>query len=54
MQIKDGNIVCRFNSLSEAANSLGKKYVNNIAEVCKKKRKTAYGFQWRYEGSESN
>ena len=37
-----------FSSLKEAYESLGKQSSGHIAAVCKGKRKTAYGFKWKY------
>lgn len=37
-----------FNSVIEAALSINKKDTSHICEVCKGKRKTAYGFHWEY------
>lgn len=40
----------RFNSILEATNSLGLKSNcgSHIVEVCKNKRKTAYGYKWKF------
>lgn len=38
-----------FSSISSAARYLGnKEYATDIVKVCKNKRKTAYGYKWRY------
>lgn len=37
-----------FSSLKEAYESLGKQSSGHIAAVCQGKRKTAYGFKWKY------
>ena len=37
-----------FPSIAEAYNFLGKQHSGHIAEVCKGKRKTAYGYKWKY------
>ena len=37
-----------FSSLKEACESLGKQSSGHIAAVCQGKRKTAYGFKWKY------
>lgn len=42
------NYIQSFPSAHAAANSLGKKGVSHITDVCKGKRKTAYGFIWRF------
>ena len=38
-----------FSSITEAYNSLGKQHSGHIAEVCNGKRKTAYGYKWKYK-----
>lgn len=38
----------RFNSITEAENSLEGNSKGHINQVCKGKRKTAYGYKWRY------
>lgn len=46
----EGNFISSYNSYSEAARAIGKMgrgASNHISEVCKGKRKTAYGYQWR-------
>ena len=42
------NLITVFSSLREAASSLNKKGVSHISDVAKGKRKTAYGYKWRY------
>lgn len=37
-----------FSSLKEAYNFLGKQHSGHIASVCNNKRKTAYGYKWKY------
>ena len=37
-----------FPSIQAAYDSLGKQHSGHIAEVCKGKRQTAYGFKWKY------
>lgn len=37
-----------FPSLKEAYNFLGKQHSGHIASVCNNKRKTAYGYKWKY------
>lgn len=44
----NGNYIQSFVSAHEAANSLNKKGVSHITDVCKGKRKTAYGYIWKY------
>lgn len=38
-----------YSSIQEAYNALGKQHSGHIAGVCNGKRKTAYGFKWRYQ-----
>lgn len=45
---KDNNIINRFSSASEAEKCLGGKG-SHISCCCLGKRKTAYGFKWKYE-----
>lgn len=42
------NFIQSFPSLKAAARSLGKDGVSHISDVCKGKRKTAYGFKWQF------
>lgn len=42
------NYIQSFPSAHAAANSLGKKGVSHITDVCKGKRKTAYGYIWKF------
>lgn len=46
---KAGNVVNTFKSITEAANAVG---INssNITSVCKRKRKYAAGYAWKYAG----
>lgn len=56
---KEGNKIYSFNSLSDAANYLEEQNLcsitnmsgvrSHISSVCKGKRKTAYGFVWKYD-----
>lgn len=43
-----GEVLQVFSSLKEAYESLGKQSSGHIAAVCQGKRKTAYGFKWKY------
>ena len=45
---KQGNIINKFSSLAEAAQFLNKPK-SNISAAALGKRKTAYGYQWKYE-----
>ena len=43
------NYICEYESAAAAARALGKKgHGGHISEVCNGKRKTAYGFIWKY------
>ena len=45
----NGEYIKTFSSITEAANNLGNKdYRQHIGKVCKGKRKTAYGYKWKY------
>ena len=44
----NNNFIQSFPSVSAAADFLNKKGVSHITDVCKGKRKTAYGFIWRF------
>ena len=48
---KDGVFINEFISLSKAAEIVAgkKKYASNIMDCCKGKKKTAYGFVWKYK-----
>ena len=42
-----GNIIAKYNSLSEAAKAVGG-HDSHIADVCRGKRKTTCGYYWEY------
>lgn len=47
----DGQPKKEFESIREAARSLGKEKptdITHIIDVCKGRRKTAYGYKWEY------
>ena len=44
-----GQYLKSFSSTHAAAEALGKKGVSHIADVCKGKRKSAYGYKWKYD-----
>lgn len=45
----EGNVLQIFNSIREAGRALGDVRKNgHIADVCKGKRKVAWGYKWRY------
>lgn len=47
----DNSLLNRFNSITEAAKSINKD-TSHIVSCCKGRRKTAYGFVWKYEEKE--
>lgn len=46
---KDGNVIAIFNSAKEAAQSFGRPKDSHIGDCCKGRRKTCFGYGWRYE-----
>jgi group I intron endonuclease len=48
---KTGIFLQSFNSLIDAATSLNKKTSSLISHCCKNKRKTAYGYIWKYKNN---
>ena len=44
----NGQYIQSFPSIKAAAAFLNKKGVSHISDVCKGKRKTAYGYIWKY------
>ena len=50
---ENNEIIQTFNSLTEAAKSLGNKSAGCIGEVCNGKRKSAYGYIWKYLNEEN-
>lgn len=46
---KNNNVIKIFNNIAEANEYFGKnRYASKINEVCNKKMKTAYGYNWKY------
>jgi len=45
---KSGEILATYESLSKVKEALKISNISNISEVCKGKRKTAYGYRWRF------
>lgn len=43
-----GKILNTFDTIKQAADYLGTKGTSNISSCCKRKIKSAYGYQWRY------
>ena len=43
----DFKYICRYDSIKEASKKLNKNH-SHIVQCCKKQRKTAYGYIWRY------
>lgn len=50
LQIKNNNIINQFWGLKEAQKQTGVHYTN-IAACCRKERKTAGGYQWKYKNN---
>lgn len=48
IDIKSNQVIKIFSSATEAGRSLGKQNGSHISDVCKGKRKTAYGYKWEY------
>ena len=48
----DSNFIKQYKSIGEAGRFLKKENYSSISAVCKKKRKTAYGFIWKYADEE--
>ena len=46
---ENGNIIAIFNSAKEAAQSFGRPKDSHIGDCCKGRRKTCFGYSWRYE-----
>ena len=46
---KNGEFIKRFISMSEAKRELNLKTYTSISECCAGKRKSAYGFKWKYD-----
>ena len=46
---ENGNIIAIFNSAKEAAQSFGRPKDSHIGDCCKGRRKTCFGYGWRYE-----
>lgn len=48
---KTEEIIAVYPSIQKAYDALGKQHSGHIAAVCTGKRKTAYGYKWKYENS---
>ena len=44
----ENNIIATFSSITEAGLAMGTNNGTHISDVCKGKRKTAYGYKWKY------
>lgn len=53
LQIKDGKVINKYFGAREAAEAVGS-HASCICECCNQKRKTAKGFQWKYERKEES
>lgn len=46
---KTGEVICRFGSVQEALNTLGKTNASSdISQACREPKRSAYGYRWRY------
>ena len=48
INIKSNKIIKTYNCLNDAAKELNIKQATNISLACKNKRKTAYGYKWKF------
>lgn len=48
---ENNNILKIYDSITEAENCLNGNYKGHISQVCKGKRKSAYGYKWKYYSS---
>ena len=46
-----GNVICEHESIKQAALYLGKKQATRIIEVCKNRKKQAFGYIWKYKNT---
>lgn len=44
-------LLIRFECISDAHRYIGKGFISDITRVLKGKRKTAYGYKWKYDGN---
>jgi group I intron endonuclease len=51
---KEGVMVAEYPTAKEAGLSLGKKNGSDITQVCRKNKKTAFGFKWMYKDEYEN
>ena len=50
----NGDYICSYKSMTDAAKAMGTKYVQAIKVACKDNTKTAYGYKWRYVEGDKN
>ena len=48
LDIKTGEVIAEYDSMSAAARSVGKNARPSISLVCQGMQKSAYGFRWEY------
>lgn len=48
LDIHTDTVIKKFDSLTEAAKSLGNVEISNLVHCCKGRHKTAYGYRWEY------
>ena len=49
IDIETNEVICAYSSIQQAYDALGKQHSGHIAAVCNGKRKTAYGYKWKYQ-----
>ena len=49
LDVKTNEIIGVYSSIQKAYDALGKQHSGHIASVCNGKRKTAYGYKWKYQ-----
>ena len=49
IDVKTNEVICAYPSIKKAYEALGKQHSGHIAAVCNGKRKTAYGYKWKYQ-----
>ena len=48
IDVQTGNVIAIFGSLADAARTMGANGDSNIFDACNGRKKTAYGYVWRY------
>lgn len=53
-QLYDGRVIKEYGSIRDAARGLGREKktdTQHIIDVCRGRRRSAYGYTWRYKGN---